>query len=113
MTNIAASFEYQNPAHPRVVWPLFCNDVDFSRRPVGRGSRHEFGAPLIGDEAKTSQGRHRTRASKSAYRYAAHLLEIEPVTGAQASLKRRGVRLFVERPLYIGDDAVVVGIKPE
>src|SRR5262245_63526917 len=103
----------QNRAHPSAGWSLLCDDVHFSPRSVGSGSQYEFGAALIGDEAKTSQGRHRTRTSESVYGNAPHLLEIEPVTSAQASLKRWGVRLRQERPLYISDEAVVVGIEPE
>jgi hypothetical protein len=41
------------------------------------------------------------------------LLEIELVTGTQASMKSGGVRLLEERPLYIDDDAIVIGIKTE
>ena len=83
----------QNREHPSSVWPLFCNDVDFSRRSVESGGHHKFGVPLIGNEAKASQGRHRTGTSKSKYRDAAHLLEIKPVPGTQASLKSGGVSL--------------------
>jgi hypothetical protein len=82
-------------------------------RSIGSGRHHEFGASLIGDEAKAPQGRHCTRTSESAYRCAAHLLEIKPVTGTETSLKSGGVRLFDEGSLYIDDDAVVVGIKTE
>src|SRR5262249_2939829 len=83
----------QNRAHPPAGWSLLCDDVDYSRRSVGSGSQHEFGAAFIGDEAKTSQGRHRTCTSESVYGNAPHLIEIEPVAGTQASLKRGGVHL--------------------
>jgi hypothetical protein len=71
------------------------------------------GTERCGDGGKTFEGGDRTRASRSAYRNAAQLLEIELVTGTQASMKSRGVRLLEERPLYIDDDAIVIGIKTE
>ena len=69
--------------------------------------------PLIGNEAKTSQGGHRTRAPQSVEGNARHLREIEPVAHTQACLKSGGVRLVEKRPLYIGNDAIVVGVKAE
>jgi hypothetical protein len=80
--------EQQNRKHPSVVRPLARNDLDFSRRSARGRSHYEFGALLIGDETKPSQGSHRTRASERAYGNAAHLCKIEPITDAQTGPKR-------------------------
>ena len=92
--------EQQNHKHPSVVWPLSCNDIDFSCWSIRGGSHHEFGAPLISDEAKASQGGHRTRASQSVRGNAAHLLEIEPVAHTQTGLKSGGIRLSETAPVH-------------
>src|SRR5262249_25962842 len=105
--------EHQDDEHPSVVRPLFCNDVDFSRSSIGSGSHHKFSVALIGDKAKTSQGGHRACTPQSVERNAAHLREIEPVADTQAGLKGGGVRLVDKRPLYVGNDAIVVSVKAE
>jgi hypothetical protein len=79
--------EYQNRAYPSVVRPLVSNEVNLSRRATRSRSHYEVCTLLISDEAKATQGRHRTRAPESVYGNAAHLLKIEPIADTQTSPK--------------------------
>src|SRR5437773_11205032 len=56
--------KHQKREHPSVVRPLPSNEMDFSRRLARGTSDHKSGATIIDDEAKASQGRHRTRTSE-------------------------------------------------